>query len=223
MSLILNIDTAVETASVCLSRDAECLWLTINEQQKTHASWLHMAIADMLTRTGNNIKDVNAVAVTIGPGSYTGLRVSLSAAKGLCYARNIPLITIGTLDLMAFAAKNEDCDLICPMIDARRMEVFTALYDKNLQLILSPGAMMLTKESFAEFLNEKRVLFTGNGNKKLQGLISHKNAIFSLIQANAAHMAVLSHGEFDKQRFADLVYTEPCYLKDFYTPMHSFA
>jgi tRNA threonylcarbamoyladenosine biosynthesis protein TsaB len=222
MSLILNIDTAVDTASVCLSKDGECLWMSVNEQQKLHASWLHAAIAEMLVQTGNNIKNVNAVAVTIGPGSYTGLRVSLSTAKGLCYARNIPLITISTLDLMAFAARNGDADLICPMIDARRMEVFTALYEKDKQ-ILPAQEMLLSSDSFTEFLNIKRILFLGNGSKKLQGLISHQNAIFSAIQANASHMSALTHAEFDKQRFADLVYTEPYYLKDFYSPVHSFA
>jgi tRNA threonylcarbamoyladenosine biosynthesis protein TsaB len=222
MSLILNIDTAVDTASVCLSKNGECLWMSINQQQKLHASWLHVAISEMLAQTGHIIKDVNAVAVTIGPGSYTGLRVSLSTAKGLCYARNLPLITIGTLDLMAFAAKKEDADLICPMIDARRMEVFTAVYEKN-QQILPAQEMLLSTESFAEFLNSKRMIFLGNGSKKLQALITHKNASFSQLQANASHMAELSHAEFDKQRFADLVYTEPYYLKDFYSPVHSFA
>ena len=223
MSLILNIDTAVETASVCLSNEGKCLDFAINEQQKLHASWLHVAIAEMLARAGNNIKDVNAVAVTIGPGSYTGLRVGLAAAKGLCYARNIPLITIGTLDLMAFAARNEETDLICPVIDARRMEVFTALYNKKLEQILPSQEMILTEHSFKESLDQHRILYLGNGIKKLQGLISHKNASFSPLLANAAHMAEISHREFDKQRFADLVYTEPYYLKDFYSPMHSFA
>src|SRR5688572_16927071 len=117
MSLILNIDTAMETASVCFSQNGSCLWLELNDKQK-----LHVAIAQMLKQTGNTIRDVNAVAVTIGPGSYTGLRVSLSAAKGICYARNIPLITIGTLQLMAFAALHEEANLLCPMIDARRMD-----------------------------------------------------------------------------------------------------
>jgi tRNA threonylcarbamoyladenosine biosynthesis protein TsaB len=223
MSLILNIDTAVETGSVCLSRDGECLWLALHHEQKLHASWLHIAITEMLVQTGHTIKDVNAVAVTIGPGSYTGLRVSLSAAKGLCYARNIPLITVGTLELLAFAAKNEDTDLICPMIDARRMEVFTALYDKNLETLLPPQEMLLSSQVFAEFLDLKRILFLGNGSKKLEGLLTHRNARFGTIEANAAHMATLSFAEFEKQRFADLVYTEPYYLKDFYSPMHSFA
>jgi len=223
MSLILNIDTAIETASVCLSQNGSSLGLELNDQQKLHASWLHVAIAHVLRQSGKTISDVNAVAVTIGPGSYTGLRVSLSAAKGICYARNIPLITIGTLPLMALAARDEDADLLCPMIDARRMEVFAALYDKKLQPVIQPMEMKISQSSFHEFLNENRIVFLGNGARKLQLLLGHKNALFSGSLATAATMAELTHNKYNNREFADLVYTEPFYLKDFYTPMPSFA
>src|SRR5689334_17760726 len=127
MSLVLNIDTAVETASICLSEDRKILQVSINENQKDHAAWLSVAIQNMMINAGYRLNQLHAIGITIGPGSYTGLRVGLSAAKGLCYALNIPLITIGTLEMMAFAAKDEPADLLCPLIDARRMEVFTAL------------------------------------------------------------------------------------------------
>src|SRR6266513_982784 len=131
MSLLLNIDTAIETASICLSKDGNVLHLSINENQKDHAAWLTVAIQEMMQNSGYQLNQLNAIAVTIGPGSYTGLRVGLSTAKGLCYVLKIPLLTIGTLEMMAFAAKQNPVDLLCPMIDARRMEVFTAVYDKD--------------------------------------------------------------------------------------------
>src|SRR5258706_7327024 len=114
MSFILNIDTAVDVASVCLAKDGGALQLTTNENQKDHAAWLHLAIEEMLKVNKLTMKDISGVAVSIGPGSYTGLRVGLSTAKGLCYTMDIPLITIGTLDMMAYSVIDEAVDLICP-------------------------------------------------------------------------------------------------------------
>ncbi|HET6995198.1 MAG TPA: tRNA (adenosine(37)-N6)-threonylcarbamoyltransferase complex dimerization subunit type 1 TsaB, partial [Chitinophagaceae bacterium] len=114
MAVLLNIDTALDTASVCLSGDGEQLGFLANERQKEHAAWLHTAIRDLLKTQSIDTGQLSAVAVSIGPGSYTGLRIGLSAAKGLCYALGIPLITVGTLEVMAFAAKENDTDLICP-------------------------------------------------------------------------------------------------------------
>ena len=218
MSLILNIDTAVDAASVCLAKNGETLLLTTNENQKNHASWLHIAIAKIIKDGGYVMADLEAVAVTIGPGSYTGLRIGLSTTKGLCYALNIPLIAIGTLDMIAFAAKDEEADFICPMIDARRMEVFTAVYDKNLKKIIEPQAMLLDENSFAEFLSSNKIIFLGNGNNKLRSIISNNNAFFSSIKADASHLAQLSNKNFVKKEFADLAYIQPLYLKEFYSP-----
>lgn len=218
MSLILNIETAVDTASVCLAKDGEALQFAANEQQKDHASWLHVAIAKILNEAGYVLADLLAVAVSIGPGSYTGLRISLSTAKGLCYALNIPLIAVGTLDMMALAANDEKGDMICPMIDARRMEVFTALYDKKLQQIIGPQAMLLNENSFAEQLFSNKIIFSGNGSNKLQQIISNDNALFSSVQSNASHLAQLSDKSFIKKEFADLAYVQPLYLKEFYSP-----
>lgn len=217
MSLILNIDTALDTASVCLAKDEEALQLTINKNTKDQGGWLHLTIAEMLEQTGYKPTQLNAVAVSIGPGSYTGLRVGLSAAKGLCYALNIPLIAINTLEIMAFAVKDEAANLICPMIDARRMEVFTAIYDKSMQEKVSAHAQIIDETSFAASLSSSAILFCGTGSKKLQPLITTPNASFSETNSNASHLAELSCNRFRKKQFADLAYTEPLYIKEFYT------
>ena len=217
MSFILNIDTAVNIASVCLAKNGEALQFISNENQKDHAAWLHPAIADILDNNKLSMMDMEAVAVTIGPGSYTGLRVGLATAKGVCYAMNIPLIAISTLEMMAFAVKNETADLICPMIDARRKEVFAAVYDKNLQQIISPQAMIIDENSFVQLLSSHSILFCGSGGKKLQTIISNKNALFSNTAGNASHLALISYDRFCKKEFADLAYAEPMYLKEFYS------
>jgi tRNA threonylcarbamoyladenosine biosynthesis protein TsaB len=217
MSLILNIDTSLDAASICLAKDNEVLELVVNENQKDHASWLHKAIAGILLNNRYTINELQAVAVSIGPGSYTGLRVGLASAKGLCFALNIPLITVGTLNIIAFAAKDEAVDLICPVIDARRMEIFTALYNKDLQEKMPPHAMIVDEHSFASILLSDQLLFCGNGNKKLQAVISNTNAGFCNSIANASHLAQLSYSCFSKNEFADLAYTEPLYIKEFYS------
>jgi tRNA threonylcarbamoyladenosine biosynthesis protein TsaB len=218
MSLILNIDTALEIASISLGKDGKAMNTAIHTEQKDHAAWLQAAISELLKVSGNEINNLNAVAVTIGPGSYTGLRVGLSSAKGLCYALNIPLITIGTLELMAYAAKNEEADLLCPMIDARRMEVFTAVYTKSLEEVITPHAMILQADSFSELLSTHKILFFGNGSKKSSSLLRHDNSIFGDVPYDASNMAPITMERFLSQRFADIAYSEPAYLKDFFSP-----
>ena len=218
MNLILNIDTALDTASICLADGETIIGLAINENQKDHAAWLHTAIAEMLQKNNFTPHQLAAVAVSIGPGSYTGLRVGLAAAKGLCYALKIPLIAVGTLEMIAFAAKEQATTLICPMIDARRLEVFTAVYDKSLQEKTPAYALILDENSFASLLATDKVLFCGNGSKKLQPLIKNANASFNTAVCNASHLAALSHICFVKKQFADLAYTEPLYIKEFYSP-----
>ena len=217
MSLILNIDTALDTASACLSEDGNTGQLSFSEDQKDHASWLHTEIAELLKKSGNGIKDLDAVAVSIGPGSYTGLRVGLAAAKGFCFALGIPLITVNSLKIIAFAVKDEAIGIICPLIDARRMEVFTAIYDKDLKEKISPHAMVLDEKSFASQLLTGKILFCGNGVKKLQPLISDSNAFFSIVTADASHLAQLSFACYKNKEFADLAYVEPLYIKEFYS------
>jgi tRNA threonylcarbamoyladenosine biosynthesis protein TsaB len=135
MALILNIDTATETGGICIAEEGKTLAMAVNPEQKDHASWLHPAVEKIMRDAGCGMKDLQAVAVTAGPGSYTGLRVGMAAAKGFCYALGIPLITENTLKVMALAAKEQapGDGLLCPMIDARRMEVFTAVYQNDLE------------------------------------------------------------------------------------------
>lgn len=218
MSLILNIDTALHTASVCLAKDEKVVQLTVNENQKDHAAWLHCSIAEVLKKNGFIVNQLEAVAVSIGPGSYTGLRVGLAAAKGLCFALNIPLIAVSTLEIVAFAVKEEASNLICPMIDARRMEVFAALYDKSLKEKISAHALIIDENSFTPQLYSDKILFCGSGSKKLQHLITNTNANFSNTGSNASNLAALSFKRFQKKEFADLAYTEPLYIKEFYSP-----
>jgi tRNA threonylcarbamoyladenosine biosynthesis protein TsaB len=173
----------------------------------------------MLQRNDFTPNQLEGVAVSIGPGSYTGLRVGLAAAKGLCYALNIPLIAIDTLKVMALAVQDEAKELICPMIDARRMEVFAAVYDKLLGEKMKAAALIIDESSFEFLLAENKILFCGNGSKKLQALLNNKNATFSNNSSNASHLASLAQIWFNKREFADLAYAEPLYIKEFYAPI----
>lgn len=218
MALILNIDSSVEVASVCLSKDGTALLLKKNELQKDHAAWMHNAIKQMMIEAGHELSAIDAVAVTIGPGSYTGLRVGLSAAKGFCYALDKPLITVNTLFVMASALKNEPADLICPMIDARRMEVFTAVYKKDLNEMKPPMAMIIDENSFKEELQSTTICFSGNGSNKLKRILDSPNATFSDETFDASVLAALAEPLYNNKQFANLAYTEPLYLKEFYSP-----
>jgi len=218
MALLLNIDTATEQAGVCLSKDGEILALEETPGQKNHASFIQPAIQRVMQASGHNLSSIDAVAVTAGPGSYTGLRVGLSTAKGLCYALGKPLIMINTLEVMATAsilANGEENVLFCPMIDARRMEVFTALYTANRQTILPPTAMVLNETSFQNELSSTTIIFSGSGSTKAK-IIQHPNAVFCNTQYSVKHLAVLALLSYNASRFASLAYSEPFYLKEFY-------
>ena len=217
MAILLNIDTALDTASICLSGEKGIHGLVVNEKQKDHASWLHVAIHDLQKSEGVEQKELSAVAISIGPGSYTGLRVGLSAAKGLCYALNIPLITVGTLDIMAAAIREKNTDLICPLIDARRMEVFAAVYNKSGQQIVQPASMIVDKNSFKDLLQNHRIIFCGNGMSKLQNILCHDNAMFDDSRSTAADLSHIAYRYWQEKRFADLAYVEPFYVKEFYS------
>jgi tRNA threonylcarbamoyladenosine biosynthesis protein TsaB len=219
MALILIIDTSTEKASIALSQDDEAIGLSVNEEQKDHAGWIHQAIENLLASRSIALKDLKAVAVTAGPGSYTGLRVGLATAKGLCYALSLPLITVNTLEAMAVAAiaAEQDAELYCPMIDARRMEVFTAVYDRKVNLILPPLAMVLDETAFQPLLEDKRMLFFGNGHTKVQQIITHPNAIFRNVPFDASCLAGFIMKKYNLSQFADLAYTEPVYVKEVYT------
>lgn len=217
--MILNIDTAVQSASVCLARGETVLDTALNPSEKESAAWLHVAIQDLLRKNNLDPAQLDAIAVSAGPGSYTGLRVGMAAAKGLCYALMRPLISINTLQMMAAAVQQPSTRLLCPMIDARRMEVFTALYDTSLTELMPSTNLILEESSFAECLAENTILFFGNGSTKAAPLLQHPHAVFTSVTATAANMAALSAKKFAGGRFSNLAYAEPNYGKDFYSPV----
>lgn len=217
MSLILNIDTALEKASICLAENGRPLLFSNTEEQKDIASWLHPAIQQLLRESGKELKELSAIAVSNGPGSYTGLRIGLSAAKGLCYALGCPLITIHSTELLAFAVKDAAEDLIIPLIDARRNEVFTAVYDRFMRVKNSTYAMVLEPRSFSSVLEDHKIIFAGTAIGKARNFISHPNAQFSEVLGDARHLSALSELRHVQKDYADLAYTEPFYSKEFHS------
>jgi tRNA threonylcarbamoyladenosine biosynthesis protein TsaB len=223
MSLLLNIDTSGSNASIALALDGMVIAESSNSEQRDHASWIHQAINEILLANQFTAADLSAIAVTIGPGSYTGLRVGLATAKGFCYALNIPLITENTLRVMALRASTNGVEdnlpgyeFFIPMIDARRMEVFTAVYDKNLNEIVSPQAMVLDRGSFQNYLTDQ-TLFFGSGAGKFHELLIETEAGFLQIESNASDLSKLSYDKFLNKSFSDIVYSDPLYLKEFYS------
>lgn len=219
MALLLNIDTSTKSAGVCLSQDGKLLAMLENLEQKEHAAWLHVAVQELMAKTGSHMRDLQAVAVTAGPGSYTGLRVGMAAAKGFCYALGIPLITEDTLRVMAFAASEQlpQADLLCPMIDARRMEVFTSLYRQNMTVLLPSTAMVIDENSFSDWLNDHRVSFFGEGSDKCKPIIKAPNANFAELEYHVGFLGILSFLRYLQGEFTGLAYSEPAYTKEFYT------
>lgn len=223
MAILLNIDTATERAGICISEKEKILAVEESNEQKNHAIFIQSAIKKVITQSGKHLSNIDAISVTHGPGSYTGLRVGLATAKGLCYALHKPLILINTLKVMAFASiqntKNEKNNLLfCPMIDARRLEVFTAIYNSKLQNVLAPTAMILNETSFASQLDISKIVFSGSGIIKMSGLICHQNVILSNIKMQVHHLAFLAQEAFKQKKFNNIAYSEPLYLKEFFTP-----
>ena len=227
MPLLLNIDTATEHASVCLSRGETILGLIESTEQKNHASFVQPAIQQLVETNNTQLADIDAVAVTSGPGSYTGLRVGLASAKGICFALNKPLILVNTLEVMAQSILSfcrstnhptNTSTLFCPLIDARRMEVFTALYNASLQEVEAPHALIINEDSFAALLKDHPVIFSGSGHYKLEKIVSNPNAMFSTVQHNASHLARLAVKAYQSECFADLAYSGPLYVKEFFDP-----
>jgi len=219
MALILNIDTSTEKAGICLSQEGNSLAMVQNKDQKDHASWLHPAIEQLLKENGYRMKDLQAVAVTSGPGSYTGLRVGMAAAKGFCYALQIPLITENTLKVMALAATEQfpGTGLFCPMIDARRMEVFTTVYQSDLVAIMPTVTMIIDENSFAGYLAEGTLSFFGGGSYKCKPIIKAPSAVFIEVDPNVAYLGILSFLRYLQREFTVLAHSEPAYTKEFYT------
>ena len=217
MAIILGIETATKNCSIALFKDG----IVIAEKEHisdgyTHAEQLTLFIQEVIDSANINLKKVKAVALSMGPGSYTGLRIGTSTAKGLCYSLDIPLIAISTLKAMAFVmAKNEKSAIYCPMIDARRMEVFSALYDVNNKQVRGVQADVVDENTYSELL-ENEIIFFGDGSLKCKEIINHKNAKFiEGINPSAKNLGILANAKFENKDFEDVAYFEPYYLKDF--------
>lgn len=219
MALILGIETSTEICSVALGQNGICIAQKSLPIPNGHASLLHQLVNQTLLESGYTLQNLQALAISIGPGSYTGLRVGVSAVKGFAYALNIPVITINTLQSLSahfLSLHPETNSLLVPMIDARRMEVYTATYNSNFEAIQETSAMVIDESSFSELLNNHKVTFFGNGSEKCKDILSHPNANFyANISCNAGGLIPLAQKAFEAGSFANLAYFEPYYLKDF--------
>jgi len=217
MPVILSLETSTDVCSVALHDDQGLCGEIVLHEAQVHASKLAPLIDQVVRESRYDFKHLNAVAVSSGPGSYTGLRIGTSTAKGLCYALDIPLIAIGTLEVLAYQGTTLNADaLLCPMIDARRMEVYCLVCDQDLQVIEPVAAKVIDAGSFAELLEKSRMLFYGNGAAKCREIISHVNASFQEgIYPQAKALGEMAQQKFRSREFQDLVHFKPFYLKEF--------
>lgn len=218
--LILCLDTATDICSVALARAAQVIAFRENSDGNSHARTLLPFVEEALNEARIKPQDLSAVAVSMGPGSYTGLRIGTSTAKGLCYALNIPLIAIPTLQIIAAgAAANQAADsniVFCPMLDARRMEVFTALYDRDLNAISDVQSYIVNENTFAKILDAHPTVFCGNGFEKCRHLLqNHPNAIFNATPLSARNMPRIAMEKLTDNQFEDIAYFTPLYGKDY--------
>ena len=225
MNYILNIHTTAEKAIVNISNENEVLSALVNSEQKEHASFLHIAIKKILQDNDIDIGTLKAIGVTGGPGSYTGIRVGLATAKGLCFALQIPMMMYNSLELMAFSAIEIFSDLsketlYCPMIDARRMEVFTAVYDRQLNEKNPPSAMVLNETSFEELVKDHLFCYFGSGAEKFKNLAENQspNLKYILSDISSTSLAKFGWNKFQKNDFENVINAKPLYVKEFYTP-----
>ncbi|WP_340200367.1 tRNA (adenosine(37)-N6)-threonylcarbamoyltransferase complex dimerization subunit type 1 TsaB [Ascidiimonas sp. W6] len=217
MAVILQIETTTTNCSVGISKDGELVAIKEKSDDKyLHAESLHLFIEEALKDASFLLEEVDAVAVSMGPGSYTGLRIGVSAAKGLCFALEKPLISVSTLESMAHQLKINKGWLV-PMLDARRMEVYTAVFDNAYKIMKPVWAEVVTKDSFQQELASGEVHFLGNGATKCKELIKHSNAIFhdEIQLPSARQMTMLAYKKFKIGSFENVAYFEPYYLKDF--------
>ena len=214
MSYLLNIDTCSETAVICISNNGNPVNKAISNI-RNHATFIHSAISNLMKESEISFGDLDAIAVTEGPGSYTGLRIGMASAKGLAFALDIPLITVNTLLLMAMSSRiNEKHVLYCPMIDARRMEVFTALYDDQFNLIIDPTNLILDNNSLDIYKNQK-IVFSGSGSFKIVETFKEL-AYFNYYPDTVTQLCRISFNKLVNGELANIIYTEPLYIKPFY-------
>lgn len=223
MPVILLIETATEVCSVALVEDGVILGQKESTIPNVHSTHLSVFIEDLLNNQSDKFK-LNAVAVSIGPGSYTGLRIGLSVAKGLCYSMDLPLITISTLQALAIGAsqliseEKKENALFCPLLDARRMEVYSGIYYPDGGEYRQINAEVIDESSFREILEKHKIYFLGNGMEKCKSYLNHPNAIFiEGVYPSAANLAIPAQWKYADSQFSDIAYTEPIYLKEFFT------
>lgn len=224
MAFILIIDTSGPQGLVAIARHGECLAATANHQPMQHAAFVQPAVEQLMQQNGWRLADLDAVAVLNGPGSYTGLRVGLASAKGICYALNKPLITLSSLQTMALAAANEGITadkplLFCPMIDARRMEVFFGMYNGQNEELLKPAAVILDEHFLSDYLSSHQLVFSGDGAAKWQNICPLPAQFITTHLPLQYAAATLAEKAFLQSCFADLAYSEPFYCKEFYSPL----
>jgi tRNA threonylcarbamoyladenosine biosynthesis protein TsaB len=221
MSTILSIETATKTCSVALHQDGILLGLQEVHLNKSHSSLLHVMIDNLLQHCEVDRSQLDAVAVSVGPGSYTGLRIGVSTVKGIGYALDIPVIAVNTLEAMAYSMqRNNMADAwVCPMLDARRMEVYCLLQTKNGETIWDTRPLVINKDSFQPELEQHAIVFFGNGSDKCRALLeTHTNAFFVTdVYPSARWIGELAQTKFDRQEFEDLAYFVPFYLKEYRT------
>ena len=225
MALILNIESATEVCSVALADERGLIDLLENSEGRSHALLLTVFIQDLLKKNKISVDNLDAIAISMGPGSYTGLRIGVSAAKGLCFGADKPLLAVSTLQSMAFGFLtnhflNGNIEFenawYCPMIDAKRLEVYTAFFDRNGELKVGTSAVILTDKSFEEILSQRKIFFFGNGAQKFSELINHPNALFyNDYKISSRDMIHLSQKIYSDRKFEDVAYFEPFYLKNF--------
>ncbi|MBS1529704.1 MAG: tRNA (adenosine(37)-N6)-threonylcarbamoyltransferase complex dimerization subunit type 1 TsaB [Bacteroidetes bacterium] len=219
--MILQIETATTVCSVAIAEEDKTLACIEVEQRNVHAEKITLFIDQVLKKAGMTYVDIDAVAVSSGPGSYTGLRIGVSAAKGLCFALDKPLIAVETLAAMADGFRHQrspgKAALLCPMIDARRMEVFTAVFDVDGNQVKPTSAEIIDENSFADLLTAHQIIFFGDGAEKCRKVLGvHANAhIITDFSNSASHLSRKAFEKFTKQDFEDVAYFEPYYLKDF--------
>ena len=220
MAVILHIETSTNVCSVAVSENGQCIFDQVERGSMSHAEKLGTMVDEALSFTDNHAIPFDAVAVSCGPGSYTGLRIGVSMAKGVCYGRDLKLISIPTLELLCvgplLGEKVEEGALLCPMLDARRMEVYAALYERSLKPVRSVGADVVSADTYKEWLDKGPVYFFGNGAAKCMDVIAHPNAhLIEGVEPLAKWMMPLAERRFLQEQFEDVAYFEPFYLKDF--------
>ena len=220
--VILHIETSTHVCSVALSEQKKCIFQQSNYDGMNHAALLSLFIQDALDLLKKSGKKLDAVAVSSGPGSYTGLRIGVSTAKGLCYGLNIPLISVSTLEIMTIAVQKtriaDEHDLFVPMIDARRMEVYDAIFNAERQMVRDTAASIINEQSYATWLENNQLYFFGNGAAKCKQVITSPNATFiEDIHPLAENMIEPAMKKFQQELFEDVAYFEPFYLKEFQT------